>query len=144
MFPWFILRREHSPAVLTATQTLQRCARAWEPERKLKNLFSLLQKRNTKSKQTAKAVTNDVILVVAAVLSILRLKRVDLKHASFSSDFYKTCDCEMGTHGSHLHCKKEIYFSLVDPSCASHLAFRIWETEQQIRRKCLAVFKARK
>lgn len=58
MFPWFILRREHSPAVLTATQTLQRCARAWEPERKLKNLFSLLQKRNTKSKQTVKAVTN--------------------------------------------------------------------------------------
>lgn len=58
MFPWFILRREHSPAVLTATQTLQRCARAWEPERKLKNLFSLLQKRNTESKQTAKALTN--------------------------------------------------------------------------------------
>lgn len=58
MFPWFILRREHSPALLTATQTLQCCARAWESERKLKNLFSLLQKRNTKSKQTAKAVTN--------------------------------------------------------------------------------------
>lgn len=58
MFPWFILRREHSPAVLTATQTLQCCARAWEPERKLKNIFSQPQKRNTKSKQTAKAVTN--------------------------------------------------------------------------------------